>query len=328
MGATVSIDKHVSNLDELLEIQPAYFSNIQFESKVPECVTQHLKIWRFYEDHKKVDMIKTLPVPLANLHNSGFSFSSEECYLILLIYKSDSEEHCELVNFPHSLCGVVKSVSNLTPRGLLSTFSTTNESVNDPPINSGTIVENLESMLISKREEKDTKYKQMAFLWKGKNSNGLVKALALPKGYELDTLLYSAKDPLLYILFSGGVIRHRKLQRGMVLQLNDMVETLPKEDNERTLKDACKTVFLLQWWLPKNEKEGEGLRSQKHVLRYPRFTHTMLSSAPKDKIDYFSKFDEIFDSSDDDEEEENNLKENFDKKFEKTKKEKIGRAHV
>jgi hypothetical protein len=247
-------------------------------------------------------MIKTMPVHLGKL--GGFSFSSEESYLILLIYKSEAEERCELVNFPHSLCGVVESVFNLTPRGLLNTFSSTNESVNEPPINSERIVESLESLLISKREEKNTKYKHMLFLWNGKKSNGLVKALAMTKGYELDALLHSVKDPLLHILFSGGVIQHKKIQRGTVLLFTDMVSALPKvkEDDSGTLKKACKTVFLLQWWLPQHGKENENSHSEKHVLKYPRFTHTILTSAPKDKTDYFSRFEEVDDSSDEEDE--------------------------
>jgi len=299
MGTTISIDKHVSNLDELLEMQPSYFSTIQFENTIPEGVTQHLKIWKFYEDHKKVDMIKTLPVPLATLQNSEFMFSSEEAYLILLIYKSDAEENCELVNFPHSLCGIVESVSNLTPRGLLSTFSSTNESVNEPPVNSAKFVENLESLLLSKRQQKDTKYKYMLFLWNGKNSSSLVKALAITKGYELDALLYSSKDPLLNILFSGGVIRHKKLQRGSVLLFSDMISSAsPKEEPAAsskigTIKKACETVYLLQWWLPQHGKKAEKTDSEKQTLKYPRFTHTMLTCAPKEKTDYFSRFEEI-----------------------------------
>ncbi len=36
-------------------------------------------------------MIKTLPVPLASMQNSGFNFSSDEAYLILLVYKTEFE---------------------------------------------------------------------------------------------------------------------------------------------------------------------------------------------------------------------------------------------
>lgn len=48
-------------------------------------------MWKFYEDHKKVDLIKTVPIQLGNIENSGFNFSSIEAYLILLIYKTKAE---------------------------------------------------------------------------------------------------------------------------------------------------------------------------------------------------------------------------------------------
>ena len=45
---------------------------------------------------------------------------------------------------------------------------------------------------------------------------------ALTKGYELDDLLSKAKDKVLQVLFSGGVIRGKKLQRGSVLTFLDV----------------------------------------------------------------------------------------------------------
>jgi len=44
MGIRVSIDKHVSNLEELLEMSPSYFSKLKFESKVDAGIHQHLKV--------------------------------------------------------------------------------------------------------------------------------------------------------------------------------------------------------------------------------------------------------------------------------------------
>lgn len=38
MGLKLSIDKHVSKLEDILEMQPNYFNKIQFESKVPETI--------------------------------------------------------------------------------------------------------------------------------------------------------------------------------------------------------------------------------------------------------------------------------------------------
>lgn len=49
----------------------------------------HTQIWRFFDDRKKYDIIKTAAVPLNRLPETGFCFSSEEAYLVLFIYKSD-----------------------------------------------------------------------------------------------------------------------------------------------------------------------------------------------------------------------------------------------
>ena len=45
MGIRISIDKHVSNLEELLEMSPSYFSKLKFESKIDQGIQHHLKVW-------------------------------------------------------------------------------------------------------------------------------------------------------------------------------------------------------------------------------------------------------------------------------------------
>ena len=130
MGGKISIDKHVSNLQELLEMSAQYFQKVKFESKISADLTQHLKvcyqvhcrslehrfalqarfsgvnelfaclklpvsnlllqIWRFSEDNSKFDSVRTSPVPLATLSQNGFSFSRKESYLTLFIYKEGS----------------------------------------------------------------------------------------------------------------------------------------------------------------------------------------------------------------------------------------------
>ena len=47
MGTKISIDKHVSNLDDILEMSPSYFDKIKFESKISPNITQHLKVFTF-----------------------------------------------------------------------------------------------------------------------------------------------------------------------------------------------------------------------------------------------------------------------------------------
>lgn len=47
MGLRLSIDKHVSSLDEILDMSAHYFSRVKFESKISSEITQHLKVsWR------------------------------------------------------------------------------------------------------------------------------------------------------------------------------------------------------------------------------------------------------------------------------------------
>lgn len=65
----------------------------------------------------------------------------------------------------------------------------------------------------------------MIFVWNGKQAGALVKAMALTKGYELDDLLQKAKDNVLQVFFSGGVIRGKKLQRSNVLVFDDVTDT-------------------------------------------------------------------------------------------------------
>jgi hypothetical protein len=64
----------------------------------------------------------------------------------------------------------------------------------------------------------------MLFVWNGKNAGAMVKASALTKGYELDDLLSKAKDSVLHVLFAGGVIRGKKLQRGSVFVFDDVID--------------------------------------------------------------------------------------------------------
>jgi hypothetical protein len=65
----------------------------------------------------------------------------------------------------------------------------------------------------------------MIFVWNGKQAGSMVKAMALTKGYELDNLLVKAKDSILQVFFSGGVIRGKKLQRSSVLVFDEVADS-------------------------------------------------------------------------------------------------------
>jgi hypothetical protein len=45
MGNKISIDKHLSSVEDILEVKPNYFKKkIRFDSKIPENITHHVKI--------------------------------------------------------------------------------------------------------------------------------------------------------------------------------------------------------------------------------------------------------------------------------------------
>lgn len=44
MGSKISIDKHVSSLDDILNMNPLNLFNIQFNNKIPDNITKHLKV--------------------------------------------------------------------------------------------------------------------------------------------------------------------------------------------------------------------------------------------------------------------------------------------
>lgn len=49
MGTSISIDKHVSSLDDILDMPASYFEKIKFESKISPDITQHLKVITFLD---------------------------------------------------------------------------------------------------------------------------------------------------------------------------------------------------------------------------------------------------------------------------------------
>lgn len=92
----------------------------------------------------------------------------------------------------------------------------------------------------------------------------MVKATAISKGYELDNLLSKAKDSVLQVFFSGGVIRGKKLQRSNVLMFDENAADTKRvegrshertKDNPNTpsaeqILNAYQTVYLFKWLFP------------------------------------------------------------------------------
>lgn len=44
MGVKISVDKYVSELDDLIDLSPHYLSRVPFESRISPDIMQHLKV--------------------------------------------------------------------------------------------------------------------------------------------------------------------------------------------------------------------------------------------------------------------------------------------
>ena len=66
----------------------------------------------------------------------------------------------------------------------------------------------------------------MLYIWNGKNAQPVVKAQTLTKGYAFAEYLNNAKDSGLNVLFSGGVVKNKKLQRGNIYVFEDIIDNM------------------------------------------------------------------------------------------------------
>ena len=147
-------------------------------------------------------------------------------------------------------------------------------------------VQSIESFFLSQRHDKHSKFRFMLFVWNGKQASPLVKALALTKGFELDSLISQAQDPLLQVLFSGGVIRGKKLQRGSVLVFEN-AQTSQEEHlkvNPNAPFAETTTVYLLEWLFPPHVLQQFKAKDQQQNKRasadlYPKFAHAIREEA-------------------------------------------------
>ena len=134
--------------------------------------------------------ISIIPVEIANIHQNHFLLDSHNVYVLLLIFKKDSENEVQNSPFPTGLWGIIESLSNMTPRGLLFAFPATHNNS-----------QNLESFLLSKRELNDSEFKYMLFIWNGKKSTAFLRSVSLMKAFDLDKALTSIQ--LVQFIYEG-----------------------------------------------------------------------------------------------------------------------------
>ena len=136
----------------------------------------------------------------------------------------------------------------------------------------------------------------MLFVWNGKNTGATVKAQTLTKGYALDEYLQQAKDSGLNVLFSGGVVKNKKLQRGNIFMFEDIIDKKglkgqkskqpskykrvgenPNEPGVEQIIKAYETVYLLKWLFPELAvKQYQQSIGQNRKNKFPRFQDQFL----------------------------------------------------
>ena len=106
----------------------------------------------------------------------------------------------------------------------------------------------------------------MLFVWNGKQASATIKSQTLTKGYALDKYLDEAKDSGLNVLFSGGVVKNKKLQRGNIFEFQDVLDkskksaskskSPPPNPSTSQIIQTYETVYLLKWLFPETSQKA------------------------------------------------------------------------
>ncbi|MBQ2577102.1 MAG: hypothetical protein II566_07505, partial [Lachnospiraceae bacterium] len=176
-----------------------------------------------------------------------YLLDSQNVYVLLLIFKKDSENEVENSPFPTGLWGIIESLSNMTPRGLLFAFPATHNNS-----------QNLESFLLSKRELYDSEFKYMLFIWNGKKSTAFLRSVSLMKAFDLDKALICTQ--LVQFIYEGFYFNEKNNlivpEYVGCVQLGDIINNTVEnsEDNSTPSSDKInnlhETVYLFKLLYP------------------------------------------------------------------------------
>ena len=206
--------------------------------------------------------ISIFPVEIANIHKNHFLLDSHNVYVLLLIFKKDSENEVENSPFPTGLWGIIESLSNMTPRGLLFAFPDTHNNS-----------QNLESFLLSKVELNDSEFKFMLFIWNGKKSTAFLRSVSLMKAFDLDKALMSKQ--LVHFIYEGFYFNEKNNiitpEYIGCVQLADIINNTIEnsEDNSTPSSDKInrlqETVYLFKLLYPntKYKKKHKNKKNKK-----------------------------------------------------------------
>ena len=202
------------------------------------------------------------PVEIPNIHKNHFLLDGHNVYVLLLIFKKGSENEIESSPFPTGLWGLIESLSNMTPRGLLFAFPATHNNS-----------QNLESFLLSKRELNDSEFKYMLFIWNGKKSTAFLRSISLMKAFDLDKALMCTQ--LIQFIYEGFYFNEKSNisipEYAGCVQLGDIINnTVENNEGNSTpssdkINNLHETVYLFKLLYPnkKHKKKSKNKKNKK-----------------------------------------------------------------
>ena len=297
MGNNICVDKKPSKIENIIsfnsgKIEPNNAINFNEKDNPPSNSYQHLSMWCLSEitikiidngnnnnfNNNKEEMciennninnlceeepkISIIPVEIANIHQNHFLLDSHNVYVLLLIFKKDSENEVQNSPFPTGLWGIIESLSNMTPRGLLFAFPDTHNNS-----------QNLESFLLSKRELNDSEFKYMLFIWNGKKSTAFLRSVSLMKAFDLDKALLNTQ--LVHFIYEGFCFNEKNNtiipEYVGCVQLGDIINnTVENSEGNSTpssdkINNLHETVYLFKLLYPntKHKKKSRHTKNKK-----------------------------------------------------------------
>ena len=209
--------------------------------------------------------ISISPVEIPNIHKNHFLLDGHNVYVLLLIFKKGCENEIESSPFPTGLWGIIESLSNMTPRGLLFAFPATHNNS-----------QNLESFLLSKRELNDSEFKYMLFIWNGKKSTAFLRSISLMKAFDLDKALMCTQ--LIQFIYEGFYFNEKSNisipEYAGCVQLGDIINnTVENNEGNSTpssdkINNLHETVYLFKLLYPnkKSKKKNKNKKNKKIIL--------------------------------------------------------------
>lgn len=191
MGNQVGVCREPPQLAELFPLRDEPYIPNGDHANEDDGFRSYIQMWRFYSDTGDDMFIKNSPVKLGAFKK----FDSRDCYIALHIFKNYGDPKHNSINTHETSQGtttscslqelVLSSIEELTPRGIASSF--------------GTLT--LEPFIHTSREE----YTHDLYVWNGKASTPLAKAVALAKGFEIERVLVKEKiTSTVYRRFAKG----------------------------------------------------------------------------------------------------------------------------